>query len=399
VFAFLIIALTLPYDFTKQEPLRYVLLALLTVMAISARRWYIFWVIAYYACYAASVVVRALREKRRDQLKHLLTFALFAGGAVCVILFPMIYSIMRANYAVSYSFYNEGGFPVELIRQARFLGIGLLILLFAGVLIGVIRRKTRALTLFALADVLLTIFLFTRIQNMGFHHTLILVPAYLLFMLLCLAGISRLQKRAVFCTSAAVMLGFTLINTAVCTQTSAAKPFGLFSYTPLKLPERDDIDEIRSVNNWIIEHCTGVGDDCAYLIAHGYPYNPDIFRYCDMPDTSVCERLPYGSAVLGTHLFPVELLHSKYVLTCDPFCNTSIAKKYNSAFLSAIPQSHFTKAATFDMGNGYVVTVYERIEPTDRDEIIFYRDYFAAEDAQFPNLFSGVLDPLLQKLG
>jgi hypothetical protein len=398
VFAFLIIALTLPYDFTKQDPLRYVLLTLLTVMAISARRWYLFWLIAYYACYAASVVLRAWREKRWEKLKHLLTFALCAGGAVCVILFPMIYSILRANYAVSYSFYNDGGFPVELLHQAHFLGMGLLILLFTGVLIGVIRKKTRALTLFALADLLLTMLLFTRIQNMGFHHTLILVPAYLLLMLLCLAGISRLEKRAVFYGSAALMLGFTLANTAVCTQTSAGRSFGVFSYTPLKLPEREDIDEIRGVNSWIIEHCTGKGDDCAYLIAHGYPYNPDVFRYCDMPDTSVCERLPYGSAVLGTHLFPVELLHSKYVLTCEPFCNTSIAEKFNAAFLSAIPQSHFTKVATFDMGNGYIFTAYERTKPMDREEILFYQDYFTEEDAQFPDLFSGVLEPLLEQV-
>ncbi|HWQ98218.1 MAG TPA: hypothetical protein VN538_09045 [Clostridia bacterium] len=398
VFALLIIALTVSCDFAKPDPLRYALLALITVMAIATRRWYLFWVVVYYACYAASVVLRVLREKRTDKLKHFLTFALFAGGAVCVILFPMIYSLLRANNAASYSFYNDGGFPVELLHQAHYLGIGLLILLFAGVLVGVIRRKTRALTLFALSDLLLTMLLFTRIQNMGFHHTLILVPAYLLLMLLCLAAVSGLEKRAVFCGSAALMLGFSLANTAVCTQTSTQKDFSVFSYTPLKLPPRDDIAEIRAVNSWIIGHCSGVGNDCAYMIPHGLPYNPDIFRCCDMPDQSVSIRLPYGSAVLGTHPFPNELLLYRYILTCDPFCNTSIAEKFNAAFLSAIPQSHFTKVATFDMGNGYIFTAYERTKPMDREEILFYQDYFAEEDAQFPDLFSGVLEPLLEQV-
>lgn len=399
VFAFLIIALTLPYDFAKPDLLRYALLSLLTVMVISARRWYLFWVVVYYACYGVSIVLRILREKRWDKLRHFLTFALSAGGAVCVILFPMIYTTLRANYSVRYSFYNVGGFPFELVSQARHLGIGLLVLLFAGFLWGLLRRKTRPLTLFTLVDLLLTMLIFTRIQNMGFHHTLILVPAYLLLMLLCLAGISRMEKRAVLYGSTALVLSFALANTAVCTQTSTPQSFGIFSCTPLKLPRRDDIDEIRAVNSWIIGHCTGIGTDSAYMIPHGLPYNPDIFRSCDMPDQSVSDRLPYGSAVLGTHPFPDELLLSKYILTCEPFCNHSIAEKFNSAFLSTIPQSHFTKAAKFDMGNGYVFTAFERTKPTDREEILFYRDYFAEEDAQFPDLFSGVLDPLFEKLG
>lgn len=399
VFALLIVALTLSCDFTKRDLIRYALLALLTVVAIAARRWYLFWVVVYYACYAASVVLRVVREKRMEQFKHFLTFALCAGGAVCVILFPMIYSVLRTNYAASYSFYNEGGFPVELLHQARFLGIGLMILMLAGILAGVIRRKTRALTLFALADLLLTMLLFTRIQNMGFHHTLILVPTYLLLMLLCLSAVSGLEKRAVFCGSAALMLGFSLANAAVCAQTSTQKEFGVFSYTPLKLPQRNDIAEIRAVNSWIIDHCSGVGNDGAYMIPHGLPYNPDVFRCCDMPDESVSLRLPYGSAILGTHPFPNELLLYRYILTCEPFCNASIAEKYNSAFLSEIPQSHFTKVATFDMGNGYIFTAYERIKPMDREENLFYQDYFAAEDAQFPRLFSGVLNPLLEQLG
>jgi hypothetical protein len=34
----------------------------------------------------------------------------------------------------------------------------------------------------------------------------------------------------------------------------------------------------------------------------------------------------------------------------------------------------------------------------DREEILFYQDYFTEEDAQFPDLFSGVLEPLLEQV-
>jgi hypothetical protein len=167
----------------------------------------------------------------------------------------------------------------------------------------------------------------------------------------------------------------------------------LFSKVPLKLPRRNDIEKIREVNRWLVENCSE--SESAYMIPHGYPYNPDIFRCCDLPDGSVSARLSYGSAILGTHYFPEELFSAKYVITCEPFCNASIAEKYNSAFLSETSQKHFTEATRFDMGNGYVFVVYQRTMPADREEVQYYIDYFSQEDALFPELFSGVLDKIL----
>ena len=170
----------------------------------------------------------------------------------------------------------------------------------------------------------------------------------------------------------------------------------LYSNSALIPPQRTDIPQIRAINHWILEHCSK--DESAYIIPHGYPYNPDVFRGCDYPDFSVSKHVPYGSAVLGTHYFPEDLLLAKYVLTCEPFCNLSLAEKYNAAFLSEIPQKHFTKVAQFGMGNGYIFYVYERILPMDREEIQFYQDCFAQESEQFPELFSVVWDELIKEL-
>ena len=393
VFAFLIVVLTIQYDFSKTDIKRYFLIVILTIMTIVSRRWYLFWLVAYYACYGFAIAFHTIRNKRWMDLRRAALFCISAGASIAVVLLPKIVRLAKTDYAESYEFYNVGGLSLELSNQSKFLGIGLLVIITAGFLWGVFRRRTRGLSILAAADLALIIVLFTRIQNMGYHHMMILVPAYLLLMLNCLAGICRLEKKRVFQVSAMVLLVFSLSNAAICGTASTTSMPALFSKVPLKLPRRNDIEKIREVNRWLVENCSE--SESAYMIPHGYPYNPDIFRCCDLPDGSVSARLPYGSAILGTHYFPEELFSAKYVITCEPFCNASIAEKYNSAFLSETSQKHFIEATRFDMGNGYVFIVYQRTMPADREEVQYYIDFFSQEDALFPELFSGVLDQIL----
>jgi len=392
VFVFMIMILTIPYDFSKTDGKRYFMIIVLTMMTCASRRWYLFLLAAYYACYGIHLILHAAHEKRWDILKRAGLFALVSALVLGAVFFPMIPRVVTANYAVGYSAYNIGGFPAELKSQAQFFGIGLLSFLFAAFLYGVINRQSRKLTLFTVIAGFLMIFLFTRIQNMGYHHTLILVPAYLLLMLIGLSGICRLEKKWMLSLSFGVVLGFGVANAAVCGVTSSEKLPALFSNSALIPMQRDDIPQVRAVNLWLTEHCSA--PESAYMIPHGYPYNPDVFRSCDLPDWTISDYLYYGSGVLGTHCFPEGLLLSQYVLTCEPFCGLSLAEKFNSAFFCEIPQKHFIEVKQLDMGNGYTFIVYERIVKADQEEIQFYRDCFAEEDQQFPDLFSGVWDEI-----
>ena len=396
IFVFLILLLTISYDFSKTDYKRYFFLIVLTIMACASRRWYEFWLAAYYACYAVYVLLRAIRGKFWSNIKRAVLFALATAAILGIVFLPMIVTLFRADFAMSYSAYNSGGFPAELRSQAQYLGLGLLAMLLIGIVYGILRKQYRKLILLAVADWLLMVFLFTRIQNMGYHHTLILVPVYLFLMLVCLAGICQMEKRWLLALSSAVVLGFGAVNTCVCAFSSADILPRVFSNVALIPPQRTDIAQIRKLNRWLVEHCSE--SESAYMIPHGYPYNPDVFRSCDYPDSSVSKILPYGSAVLGTHYFPDGLLLAKYVLTCEPFCGISLAEKYNNAFLSEIPQKHFSEVARFDMGNGYVFIVYERIKPMDREEIQFYQDTFAQENKLFPELFSTIWNELLAEV-
>lgn len=397
ILAFLILIITIQYDFSKTDLKRYLIIIALTIMIVASRRWYMFWVVAYYVCYVFAVMLRILLNKDWCSLKRLLQFCLSAAVIIAIVLFPMILRILRADYAGHYSYYNIGGFPVELKRQLQYLGLGLMLTFLVGFLFGIIRKRTRAISILTIVNGLLLMLIFTRIQNMGLHHMLVLVPTYYSLMLLCLAAISFIKEKWIFQLSIVLFLGFHASNAVLCGVTSSnAKIPAMFSRIALELPRRDDIEQIEAVNRWIIENCSE--SEYVYMIPHGDLYNPDVFRSSNLPDGSVSSRLPYGSAILGTHSFPEGLLLAKYVLTCEPFCNASIAEKYNLAFLSEIPQKHFVEIKHFDMGTGYTFFAYQRVLPTDCEEILFYKAYFSEEDELYPEMFSGILNELLKNL-
>ena len=90
---------------------------------------------------------------------------------------------------------------------------------------------------------------------------------------------------------------------------------------------------------------------------------------------------------------------SVYVLTAEPLPQTfvsggELSGRWNALFCAARDE-HFTQAASFDMGNGTVFTVWERTEPADRAEVEYYLDAFAQEDALYPEMFSQVAEAWL----
>ena len=83
------------------------------------------------------------------------------------------------------------------------------------------------------------------------------------------------------------------------------------------------------------------------------------------------------------------------MLTCDPFDPNNHTGKINDAFLENQEKYHpFEVAAVFDMGNGYTITAYRRVQAPTVAELDTYRAWLAEEDAQFPGNFSAVWDQL-----
>lgn len=417
IFAFMLMLLTLDYRFDGIDLPRYLLIFAATAGVILTRRWYLYFVVGYCFAYVLLLVVSSVRLAKSGQpsravhrMVRLLVFGLCAAGAMVLLLLPMVRKILSFDYAGRYSYYNFGGITLELAAQTLRIGLLNFILIGMGLWFSA-KRRLPALPCLAGTELLVSLVLFTRVQNTGSHQMLLFVPGWLLLFLVGSAALADGLKK-----HTAVKLcywGFTMVfavSVRCSPLTTVALPGFVVDHFPLKAVsefvrldkltyDRTDAAQIQRVDDWIDAHCDAEKGEFAYMIPHDMLYNSDMFQYAALPDIQLQGKLAAGISIPGTHEFPVRFFEAKYVLTAEPLPQTfvsggELSGRWNALFCAARDE-HFTQAASFDMGNGTVFTVWERTEPADRAEVEYYLDAFAQEDALYPEMFSQVAEAWL----
>ena len=417
IFAFMLMLLTLDYRFDGIDLPRYLLIFAATAGIILTRRWYLYFVVGYCFAYVLLLAVSSIRLAKDGQpsravhrMVRLVVFGLCAAGAMVLLLLPMVRKILSFDYAGRYSYYNFGGITLELAAQTLRIGLLNFILIGMGLWFAA-KRRLPALPCLAGAELLVSLVLFTRVQNTGSHQMLLFVPGWLLLFLVGSAALADGLKK-----HTAVKLcywGFTMVfavSVRCSPLTTVALPGFVVDHFPLKAVsefvrldkltyDRTDAAQIQRVDDWIDAHCDAEKGEFAYMIPHDMLYNSDIFQYAALPDIQLQGKLSAGISIPGTHEFPVRFFEAKYVLTAEPLPQTfvsggELSGRWNALFCAARDE-HFTQAASFDMGNGTVFTVWERTEPADRAEVEYYLDAFAQEDALYPEMFSQVAEAWL----
>ena len=417
IFAFMLMLLTLDYRFDGIDLPRYLLIFAATAGIILTRRWYLYFVVGYCFAYVLMLAVSSIRLAKDGQpsravhrMVRLVVFGLCAAGAMVLLLLPMVRKILSFDYAGRYSYYNFGGITLELAAQTLRIGLLNFILIGMGLWFAA-KRRLPALPCLAGAELLVSLVLFTRVQNTGSHQMLLFVPGWLLLFLVGSAALADGLKK-----HTAVKLcywGFTMVfavSVRCSPLTTVALPGFVVDHFPLKAVsefvrldkltyDRTDAAQIQRVDDWIDAHCDAEKGEFAYMIPHDMLYNSDIFQYAALPDIQLQGKLSAGISIPGTHEFPVRFFEAKYVLTAEPLPQTfvsggELSGRWNALFCAARDE-HFTQAASFDMGNGTVFTVWERTEPADRAEVEYYLDAFAQEDVLYPEMFSQVAEAWL----
>lgn len=417
IFAFMLMLLTLDYRFDGIDLPRYLLIFAATAGIILTRRWYLYFVVGYCFAYVLLLAVSSIRLAKDGQpsravhrMVRLVVFGLCAAGAMVLLLLPMVRKILSFDYAGRYSYYNFGGITLELAAQTLRIGLLNFILIGMGLWFAA-KRRLPALPCLAGAELLVSLVLFTRVQNTGSHQMLLFVPGWLLLFLVGSAALADGLKK-----HTAVKLcywGFTMVfavSVRCSPLTTVALPGFVVNHFPLKAVsefvrldkltyDRTDAAQIQRVDDWIDAHCDAEKGEFAYMIPHDMLYNSDMFQYAALPDIQLQGKLAAGISIPGTHEFPVRFFEAKYVLTAEPLPQTfvsggELSGRWNALFCAARDE-HFTQAASFDMGNGTVFTVWERTEPADRAEVEYYLDAFAQEDALYPEMFSQVAEAWL----
>ena len=335
IFAFMLMLLTLDYRFDGIDLPRYLLIFAATAGIILTRRWYLYFVVGYCFAYVLLLAVSSIRLAKDGQpsravhrMVRLVVFGLCAAGAMVLLLLPMVRKILSFDYAGRYSYYNFGGITLELAAQTLRIGLLNFILIGMGLWFAA-KRCLPALPCLAGTELLVSLVLFTRVQNTGSHQMLLFVPGWLLLFLVGSAALADGLKK-----HTAVKLcywGFTMafaVSVRCSPLTTVALPGFVVDHFPLKAVsefvrldrltyDRTDAAQIQRVDDWIDAHCDAEKGEFAYMIPHDMLYNSDMFQYAALPDIQLQGKLSAGISIPGTHEFPVRFFEAKYVLTAE----------------------------------------------------------------------------------
>lgn len=399
-FVSVILLLTADYRFDRLEAGRLVCLFAATFALVLTRRWYMFWILAYYLAYTVAVLLGAARRRVFGRvLGNLLKFGIPAVICVVVPLLPTFITALTTDYADIYGAFYGGGLLSNLIAQFERQGALFCLLCLAGLVLALSRKASRGPALVTLASAAVAVVLFTRTQSLGDHQSLILAPLYLGTIFCALAALCALRRKAAVRAGAAVTAVFFCLNFGNALRVSGLSTGTiLLSDEALDLTRRTDLDQMRAVTDFVLEHCTT--EDAVYINIDSGGYSGSTFAYSDPSHVELQSIILWENSVPSTHGFPTEIWTSKYVMVTDEFETGTLVGDINRALRTDTPAAaHYTYVTQFPLQNGLTLYCYERNSTPDQAEADYFKELFAGYDARWPQLYSQRIDEYMASLG
>ena len=398
-FAAVIALLCADYRFETLPWPRLLAIFAATFALIRTRRWYMFWILAFYAVYVLAVLVGAVRRKTLGStLKHMLLFGVPSAVIIVGALLPTFKTILTTDYADIYGAYYGGGFGNNCLGQLRTQGLIWLVLCAAGLVWLLYCRSTRAQAIVAAAASLGAMVLFTRTQSLGDHQSLILAPFYLLMLFgLCAKLTQQKAKPWLRNAAAGVLAVFLVVNfgNALRLPGKSVQTLALSSES-LDLTRRTDLAQMRAVTDFVLEHCTE--DQTVYINMDSNGYSGTTFAYSDPAHPQLQTMILWESSVPSTHGFPTGIWTSEYVMVTDRVDEGGIVGPINAALRTQSPAAvHYEYVTEFPL-DGITLYCYRRTARPDAEEADYFKQVFAEYDARWPEIFSQRIDEYMQSV-
>ncbi len=398
-FAAVIALLCADYRFETLPWPRLLAIFAATFALILTRRWYMFWILAFYAVYVLAVLVGAVRRKSLGStLKHMLLFGVPSAVIIVGALLPTFKTILTTDYADIYGAYYGGGFGNNCLGQLRTQGLIWLVLCAAGLVWLLYCRSTRVQALVAAAASLGAMVLFTRTQSLGDHQSLILAPFYLLMLFgLCAKLTQQKAKPWQRNAAAGVLAVFLVVNFGNALRLPGKNVQTLaLSSESMDLTRRTDLAQMRAVTDFVLEHCTE--DQTVYINMDSNGYSGTTFAYSDPAHPQLQTMILWESSVPSTHGFPTGIWTSEYVMVTDRVDEGGIVGPINAALRTQSPAAvHYEYVTEFPL-DGITLYCYRRTAQPDAEEADYFKQVFAEYDARWPEIFSQRIDEYMQSV-
>lgn len=398
-FAAVIALLCADYRFETLPWPRLLAIFAATFALILTRRWYMFWILAFYAVYVLAVLVGAVHRKTLGStLKNMLLFGVPSAVIIVGALLPTFKTILTTDYADIYGAYYGGGFGNNCLSQLRTQGLIWLVLCAAGLVWLLYCRSTRVQAIVAAAASLGAMVLFTRTQSLGDHQSLILAPFYLLMLFgLCAKLTQQKAKPWLRNAAAGVLAVFLVVNFGNALRLPGKNVQTLaLSSESLDLTRRTDLAQMRAVTDFVLEHCTE--DQTVYINMDSNGYSGTTFAYSDPAHPQLQTMILWESSVPSTHGFPTGIWTSEYVMVTDRVDEGGIVGPINAALRTQNPAAvHYEYVTEFPL-DGITLYCYRRTARPDAEEADYFKQVFAEYDARWPEIFSQRIDEYMQSV-
>lgn len=399
IFIGFIILLTIDYDFSYIDWKRWMLILGSTFCLIITRRWYMFFALGYFVTYALVLLIKVLIGKDKEKIKNTISnglkFAIVVGGGLLILSSPIIIKTLKNNYQSSYTAWDIGGLDTEFVQQFKRLGLIYFIIITAGAFYGIINKKLRYYTITLIGTWIIAIVSFTRIQNMGPHQMLILVPTYiLLFVFGLIAIINGINKKKIqICT--ATLLGIIMALNLIGGITNNKYLYNNLFFTNMVVDSgrREDYKVIGEMVEFVKDNCNE--QNKIYLNAATGDYSSHMITNYNLPsDRYIYNYVPYSFAIDSTNGFPEDILECKYIWIANQVLDDTGAKKghiipnINYAITEdKIISPKFKMIKEFRMTEEVTFYTYERVEEFNEEERQEWLKLFEGQSKIYPELF------------
>ena len=384
------------FSVKKKQIARDLLIAAMLLMTFLFRRYFAFYIVGYAFALCTFSVYQCLKARKCEGFKYkcrntVINLLIIGGTSLLVLLLffnNLVFRILSNNYAEAYSAYNTD-FASKCSMTVSLLGSFVLLLASAAVIMCLITRKARKITLFCGISSISTTLSFFYVQKMGAQHIYIIAGQVCVLMILGIWQIVEFVRNKKLKNVVCIVLSLLLVMGSLNCFIKKARPFmsaisGIYSqtYEPLK---RSDIKQLQNLVTYANE--LTAPKKHVYVCASGFVLNESILQRLNAPyDSNALKRRYKASNVDSRDGFSTNFLKADYIIVSDPVqLHMKEGTQEVVRFLSEEVKNqdspvgrHYSRLdKSFKLDNGVVANVYEKTSEYEQSDLQYLADYYS----------------------
>ncbi len=366
------------------------IIGLFLTLLLFTRRWYIFWVLAYFPTLFIANAIQSVVQKQRAILFNTIINLAITGcvilGIVIVFFHPYFEMAVSKDYREIYSAYQVPFFK-QLMGFVNFYGLLIIALCCVGAVF--LYRKndnSKKLVFFLLISTPLIVIPFTRINGFAIHHYYLLAPFVVVSFLFGATAAKSCFKKPVFIAFVAV-IAVNYVSVFVFPVFPSSR---LFASIDAKPKLRNDFSEINRISDDLV--ALQNQGNYVYILAGSGLFNDDIVGNTRFPDINHHHALLATQVVDKRDGFPNSLFLANYVVVTDPVQLAREGYQYlieylNEQIHNGILKDHYETVKDYTIDRGVKVLLKRRLSVPTQHEILKIKHFFQEKYPEFPSMY------------